>query len=1215
MRTKIFILIVGLIGSSLIACTRAAKDDTAKVSIALPKTMAGKMNAASSTMELTHVAINASGSGMNTVVYSWDSCHDCQNASTTIPSSFSVAVPSGSGRLIQILAVYEDPDSQQMMFYYGDTTAEISGATMDLNINVAQVGAGNITSGRVSGRYFKDTSSGPTGVVDIKYNPGNGKLPLIVDRGIIVNGWFSMFMLSGANLQYVVRETGEMLWGQEMSFESSAMNPSENSGAYFDQRARAFLPIHIEQRDEGGTISYKKAAAETFVWGYWGPGAVGKKVCTSGLDGSPVPQKLKRYVDTNLASAPEIVVSHYINHSLTVPTKAQLTDTANPYGYIVVEGGQSMSSSCGSFADTATNQYSNFQKVTLDLFDGNGGDSVAGFRGIFRNTSVYNFVDISGDPKAISGQVLPGVEAVFDGLRFFKKPTTTDMHMDVVDCANLGGEGFISGASSDGVINSSTGAFTLTSNITTTEASAGVSGALCPMKSGKLAPIGVFLGKWMFSMGGGSSVGGGNATQLATVMLGTKVANYICTPFFVEGRTANNSLGHFNGSMTYTFSADGGDTYVYSDSSCSNQITAPYTTNNPNQTFFVKRAVGGVATRTMTVTSSLPTVTQTLSFLDSTGTPFIKTRVQPNIYAHGCYTMSYIAMLQNGGDSMVADIGGSYTVNPPSLSGLNYYYTSGAPCSTPGSPSMFINSSNLMVSTSFSYTGAATTLNLDAISASGSPTYSGGFGGGSSVSVAQPGANTYVQLGMNNSFSAESCQSLTLRSVDSAYNLSPATQAITLNFTFNGSGTLPTDSGFYSDPSCNSPTAPPSIAASTTQSSMVYFRWTVPGTISVNASVVSGPAGVSFQTMPLTVGSFAVGNIIIYPTNGVTFTWPTTFTGVAMPVQKGQPFNITLEARSPLGNLIFGFNDTNAGPSGVNIHDTYSSLNCGTILWYGTGYGSVTCSVPNAPDYFSSMLLQLKTGGGGSMYPMFYGGTNMRVSRAAEEVNTLTYLLSKPFSYYSNTCQPLLVARGQNTGSHFAASTVSSGMSFNSMLTYNTGVAGFYSNASCSSSITQTTLASGESAALVYVKMDGNAPPNGLAMQADNNGVADAGTSLLTFSTNAAPSTFTQYKVSMSANQYYKLCSPVMIVRTDANGAAVAAGSSDIIVLNSDFTGSWYSDASCSATLPANNATFSTGETAKLVYFRPDIMSGGGSVNVSNAGSETGSFTGINVQP
>lgn len=856
MQTK-FYLMMSLLIFQLAACTRAVKEDLAKVSIALPSTLSsGPSAAGAANLEIAHVAINATGAGIAApIVYSWDSCHDCQSPPPP-PTSFTLDVPSGTARLIQILAVYKDTATEQMVFYYGDSTSDLKTAEVTLDIAILPVGQGAITSGRASGRYLSTATSGPTGIIDIKYSPGNGKPALILERGAIVNGWFNLFMLSGASLQYVLRNTGEMLWGQEMSFESAAMNPAESSGAYFDQRVRAYLPVHIRVDQRDGVINYYPQEAETFVWGYWGPGAVGKKVCTSGLDSSPVPQRLKRYASSNLSSSPPLSVSHYINFNLAVPTKAELNDTTNPYSTIVVQGGSNMSSSCDSFADTATNQYSNFQKVTLDLFDGNGSDNVAGFRGIFRGAGSGNFVNISNtDPKNISGQVLPGVEAVFNGLRLYKRLGPEDLHMDAPLCAELaaGAKGFVPGSTTDAVIGTD-GNFTLSSNISAAEASSGVSAVLCPVYNGTLAPLGIFLGKWMFGSYGGGSGGGssGPATQLATVMFGNKVANFTCTPFFVEARDANNHPAYFNGSMDLTFTLDNGDTLVYSDPYCSSPITNPYSTNSPNQMFYLKSTASGAVTRNLTVASSLPALNQSLSFVDATGTAFVMARVQPNISAYGCYTAAYVFMLQNGSDKMVATPGASYSINLPNTSGLNFYNPSGSPCSGTATNTVNLSSSNLVSFINFSYSGTGTSISLNGVSAN--YTVPGGFSGGSPISVTQPGPATAVRLAMPNSFAAESCVSGNLQVVDSMNNPAPAPQAISLSFTYNGSGTPPANAGFYTDNTCTTLASAPSIAASTTQSPQIYFRWTTSEALTINATISSGPAGMSFQPYTGNVG-------------------------------------------------------------------------------------------------------------------------------------------------------------------------------------------------------------------------------------------------------------------------------------------------------------------------------------------------------------------------
>lgn len=904
MRTTIFIF-MSLLVLQLVGCTRAAKDESAKVSIALPATLSSKASASSTaTLLLSHVVINATGAGIPVpIVGTWDSCHDCPN-SAPLPSTFQLDVTSGTGRLIQVLAVYKDSVSGQMIFYYGDSTTDLNGSPLPLNVGIFQVGQGNVTGGRVSGRYLSTATNGPTSIIDIKYNPGNGKPALIVDRNAIVNGWFSVFMLSGANLQYVVRDTGEVLWGQEMSFESAAMNPSENSGAYFDQRARAYLPVHVRVRNDGGTTSYYSQDAETFVWGYWGPGAVGKKICTSGVESTPSALNLKKYASTNLASSPNLTVSHYINHSLTVPTKAQLTDTSSPMSSIVVEGGANMSSSCASFADTATNQYENFQKITLDLFDGNGGDSVAGFRGIFRNTGSNNFVTIStGDPRSISGQVLPGVETVFDSLRLFKRLGTEDMHLDTPSCAEIaaGAHGFVAGSSSDAAI-SSGGTFSLSSTITSADASAGVSAVLCPVKNGGLSPIGVFIGKWMFSSYGSGGSTGGTPAKIGLQNLTAFTVNQ-CGYINLSLLTSSDSPASSSSAVTANLSATGSGSafYAESDYNCAGSpvtsIVVPPNSSWVGLNFKTNAATETDITLTPTDPSaaltSVPKTVRARAAGSVTNIMFNASSESANVGT--CLSMA-VKTVQT--DGAVIPYSGPVTLTS---SGVTIYTDAG--CTTSGSPSFVSGVASFYIKGT-----VAGWANLQASATIDSINFLTNYG----IGIFAAGQPTHLVLGTPAPayLYINQCMPITVTAQDDTNTAAPVPAAQAIKFSSSGGGA---GNNFYTDANCTNSMVNSETNIASGQSSIpIYFKPQNYGAVNVSANIdgnnyhLSGGQG------------YTIGNLWMHViTGGFNGTWYdntcgtlifqlmdnyTAGTGNVIPNHSGSPASITVNTNSSTSN-------------------------------------------------------------------------------------------------------------------------------------------------------------------------------------------------------------------------------------------------------------------------------------------------------------------------
>jgi len=825
MQMKIFVLL-GLLILQLVGCTRAAKDTSAKITIELPQSAVS-----ASTMKLSHVAINATGAGISApIVYSWDSCHDCATVPEP-PASFQVEIPSGAGRLVQILAVYKDSITSQMVFYYGDSTRDFSGGEVTLDINISQVGSGNITGGRVSGRYLDTASTGPTSLIDIKYNPGNGKPALIVEKSSIVNGWFSFFMLSGANLQYVLRNSGTMLWGQEMSFESAAMNPSENAGAYFDQRVRAYIPVHIRTDNRNNVTTYVAQESENLVWGYWGAGATGKKVCTSGLDSSPVPTKIKKYVSSNLSSAPAFSVSHFVNHSLTVPTKAQLTDTSSPYSSIVVEGGLSMSSSCGGFSDTAANQYENFQKVYLNLFDGNGNDNVAGFRGIFRSDSNMNYLTVSsGDPRVLTGQTLPGVASVMSSLRMFKRVGTDELRVESPICSEVASLGFSPGSSSDATIDAN-GNFSLNSTISAAEASAGVSAIMCPLASGSLDTMGLFMGTWMFSSGGGGGGGGGGGTpakvgfqDLAAVTIG------VCSSVKVGVLTSSDGPATATSNTTVNLSASNGTFYSENDSICSGSPVSSVVIQANSSYVNVKYKVSTSPETNVTLTpasSPLTPIAQVVRARSSGSVAKIQlnTNVQ-TVNVGTCLPMTVDAT--ESGNPLVTSHNGPVTLTTSSANGAIY---TDAGCTSTGSVNFTSGQATFYIKgTSAGWFNVQASATIDSL-----PMTS--FYGIGIVAANEP-THLVFQVPSANYMFINQCMPITIDAKDdgNTSRAMPTSKTISFSAMNGGAG-----NNFYTDSNCTSSMTSAQTTFIGGQNSLsVYYKPQNYGSVSLQADIMDG---------------------------------------------------------------------------------------------------------------------------------------------------------------------------------------------------------------------------------------------------------------------------------------------------------------------------------------------------------------------------------------
>jgi hypothetical protein len=1195
---------------ALSGCYRPLTGDISQVSLAVPN-----YNELSGTPgDLSHVIINVTGPGIvEPIVQTWDSSEGSE-----VPSSFTVQIPNGEARLIQFLGVYKNSD-EGMLFYYGDTfrAIKIDGEIIDLQ--VSSLSSGAAIEGHISGRYLTSADAGPTGEVKIKLFPPN-KPPLLVMKEGIYNGWFNFFVLDGdatLKMGYELAD-GTLLWGRPVSLMDNEFQPGQNV-------LRAAIPLSYIQRNEGQATSWRLSSAGTRLFGWFGPGAGGKVVCRADsetTDLAALPSLSLRTVGgatapISTASPAELPGALLVTTAL--PLSTQLADSVNYYAGYRIKGGLE---NTHSLCDSGTEEIDKMTLENLYTVQLNSDDSHSGYNfSVFKNQLSWDLkrmipvsILMEENDFQISGDVLLGLRgSYFDRLKFYKRVGTDDWQSkdDRVPCADIarGSFGFV--FSREEVL--SADSFTdISLGLTAAETQPPnlVNVAVCPALGSQVLGGGFLLGPWNFLSYGDSS--NFAPATLALEFFGNKVANSVCTPFFLTVQSWSGAPAVVASPLSLNFEFDDADTQFYSDQYCSIPMTSNYSLNKSSQVLYLRRNGSGASTRGLYVFTNLLEATGDLDFVDPAGTSVFLSKIAPTINAHECSTATYVSMLQNGTDLMVGSPGAYYTMALPSTPNLSYFYSSGNPCSaTAPSGNVTLDNTHLLAQIDFIYRGTDPVLSLDGISVSGTPPFSGTITGAGPVPVIQPGSPQRIRVNMSQSFGAESCQPLAIVSVDAQGRRSPVPSGVVLSFTYNGNSTPIANSGFFADSNCTAVAGgPPTIGSGETQSSTYYFRWVNSESLTLGASVLA-PTGLIFESYVVSVGPRALGSVVAYPATGVSFAWPSTFSGYGNPVIKGEAFQITLEARSPMGNLLTDFAESDASSSGLNLRDTYQNLSCGTISWSG-GVGLVTCVYPLNPNYFGSMLAAINTGGGPSSYPSFLGESRIRITGAAEHTDTMTYLLSQDFSYTSNSCQPLLVTRGQFTGTHFVSSRVSAGSAFDSVLSAGAGVLSYHNDSTCSSgTIAQAHLDEHESATVIYAKLDNSGLAFG-SLRADLVDPTREGTGLTSFSLGS-PSAFSSYQLSLSKYQNYKNCAPVMIVRTDGTGAAIGAASADVATLSADFSVGWYTDSLCSN----GTATvgFPIGETTGLVYMKPlDVNVGSGAISVTN-GSQSGSATGIVVQP
>lgn len=254
-------------------CTRPSNNH-AKISLQLPVSkQSTKLGDVSAQSTLWQLIINVTGPGLQgPFVFEWSADHPNDRCLNNV-CSFEVL--SGDSRLIQVLAVYEDATGYGI--YYNDITKTlIAGSnTVDLTLNPITTQS-TITEVQLSGRYLTTATTGPTGKLEVRYNPP-GKPSMLLMGSEMFNGWFQVFGIKGIQFDYVFNGKSIM---------NGPIDPASFDSKLGNSLLKMVWPSYYRQ--DGGSSSVLKLenALNEYV-GFFGPGLTGsEKVCYGSSAGS-----------------------------------------------------------------------------------------------------------------------------------------------------------------------------------------------------------------------------------------------------------------------------------------------------------------------------------------------------------------------------------------------------------------------------------------------------------------------------------------------------------------------------------------------------------------------------------------------------------------------------------------------------------------------------------------------------------------------------------------------------------------------------------------------------------------------------------------------------------------------------------------------------------------------------------------------------------------
>lgn len=417
-------------------CTRGNKSNP-QFSISFSAKRNSTVNAATdpNAPVVKHIVINISDSATKASLmapFNWDSnCHCPANTDQPLPDPITLTVDSGPGRLIQVLAVLQDPITKASIFEYGETPVDLSAGDSPI-INVTtdtKLGSGSGAEANIFGRVKTTAGLFPTGHLVMKYTPP-GKPTMTIQSQDIFGGWFSLFAIDGANFDYILESSGETIFpslgltasGSSLSINGAVVAPANSL-------AKIMFPSNTYYKDSTNTC-IKNGGNDTQAFlGFFAQGGTlvsGPNVLfqSNGSTSTYIDSTCSAYVGWNTAS----------------------TSTG-----VRILGGLGSSSPAGdNFVD--------YFHMTPAFYGGGGSTSLAQYLGPYKLFTVASgsptaiTVDISsGTSSIINWSYLPGIFGQADsitGSAVFIQPlaagaATTQLYGDDrFNCANLPSQGF-----------------------------------------------------------------------------------------------------------------------------------------------------------------------------------------------------------------------------------------------------------------------------------------------------------------------------------------------------------------------------------------------------------------------------------------------------------------------------------------------------------------------------------------------------------------------------------------------------------------------------------------------------------------------------------------------------------------------------------------------------------------------------------------------------
>lgn len=1159
----------------------AKKQETAKVKLTFPSWPSQEsLSKSASVLEtvptyenISVIIVNITGPGIASPIYwQWDK-H--RKSGETAPTGIELpGVPRGTDRLIQVLVVFEGGGAIQ--FYYGDTLTALASEYNPVAIKVNALG-GSAGHGSVAGRYLRADGTGPTGRVEMRFQPP-GKPAMVVEYEYIYSGWFRFFALPTSNFTYRLMSTGEMLFE---NFNTGSVTPS---GAH---QAKVLVPAYWRYDDwSGGTPIGPRVqeAPQTNLVGFFGPGSSGKSVCFTNSV-TPLNQVYEK------ADVTDATTIKWVGNATLDATKAG-----------VVAGG---TTTCG----TAAQLFNSFVKI--DESQAAQHDRMLGFSGPFRLQSTGGTGDHkqeilanhTGSGVTLTWKYVHGatdIGAIRGASVYYRLGVQTanndqdyEGDDDGIDCQDLSSRynfAFLQDVSaSAGQMDASA---TIPA-VPVADYSAGkFQAVVCPYihnAAGTREYIPEGGVDFRAHYGGGGVVisptklaaykhEGGVRSETTGASPATARAGS-CVPLEIAAVDTQGNVGE-TGMTSLTISSPFGGETLSSYSDCSVDSDSAYPSFGGRAYVYIKdNGTSGNVTLTISAPGTgLSDGTAHVSFVSAVTANTIATIAPPSTRAYDCIPVVFRS--EAGG--IPAALLSSLDITYPSP---EWRFYSDGRCS-----SAEVTSGTLNPATQHALSARYVGPSLGAVSIkpsalAGELTAAGAAIANASVNiVSQP--NPAAKLAWTNlpsSVVAEDCHAVHVQLQDSNGQGAPMLSGLITTGNTMTISISTSNGGLYSSPGCVSATTTNThISEFNSFSNMIYVKPASGGTMTLSATAMSLSAGTSIAAATTTITNVAaaVANRVVARLPGQIWDpGSRNVLGTPFTLIKGQIYNLDLYALTPGSNLDFAFNGTNSEVKfGGWVGGTVQPMNFSLSTW-GNGHASAIYQPLTAGN------LTVQTGGPGT-------SLNLQFAAYLDSIEANTFRLHTSTGFSRSACQPLLIESSSSSfgdagslpvASAVAVTITASGVGDNWVQYYADN------DPNCATPIgtasVTVTFNPGESAKLLYIRTSDTSVTS---LQFNSAAPGHVSSSSASFSTS--PTTVDiEAKWQLVGKNSFKRghCHAFAISRADSSGNATTDADPRQIQLAEAYGGMFYSDPNCGFIMPT--LSFAAGESTKIFYYKNEV--------------------------